>query len=181
MNYRWLALLLCILVPGVALATTVRLQSERQMTAAAAAIARGTVLSVTPRRHSSGLVVTDVTLRVERLLKAAAPVSTLVFTQLGGTLDGKTLHVPGQSSFTVGEEVLVFLERGGDSLVEMGVGAGKYRVLREPGGAAIERQLGRLAFAVVDGRKATRVQPPPVTGPEPLDVFEARIAAFLVE
>lgn len=176
-----LFLLSCCLLPGVAAATTVRLQSERQMTAAAAAIVRGIVTSVTPRRHASGLVVTDVVLEVERFLKAAAPVTTLTFTQLGGTLDGRTLHVSGTSSFTVGEEVVVFLERGGDSLVEMGVGAGKYSILRERGTASVERRLGRAAFAIVDGRKAVGVPPPPPTGPEPLAVFEARIGAYLTE
>ena len=121
------------------------------------------------------------TLRVDRALKDEAPASILQFTQLGGTLDGKTLRVPGTSVYGPGEEVLVFLERGGDSLVEMGVGAGKYRVFRQAGRSFVERQVGHLAFVVIEGRQGRMAPPPVATGPEPLDLFEARIASYLEE
>lgn len=180
MKHRW-SLLLCLLSAGVAQATTVRLQSERQMAAGAAAIVRGTVVSVVPRRHPSGLVVTDVALRVDKLLKGSAADATLVFTQLGGTLDGRTLQVAGQSPFAVADEVLVFLEQGGESLVEMGIGAGTYRITRQHGEVLVERRLGRVAFAAVEGGRAVVAPPPRASGPEPLAHFEARIAAWLAE
>jgi hypothetical protein len=181
MKHSRLFLILFLTAPLETQAATARLLSEKQMTIVAASIVRGTVISSIPRRHSTGLIVTDVTLKVERLLKTDRPAASVQFTQLGGALGGKRLHVPGTSVYQVGEEVLVFLERGGGSLVELGVGAGKFRVLHQDGRALVERQLASLAFAVVDGRQS-RVSPPPAaTGPEPLDLFEARIASYLAE
>ena len=179
---RFLLLLcLCLSAPLTARAATARLMSEKQMVKAAVVIARGTVLSAVPRRHPSGLIVTDVTLKVDRLLKAGDQGSTVRFTELGGTLDGKTLQVPGASSFTPGEDVVVFLEQGGESLVELGVGAGKYRVFREGSRTLVERQVGQVFFAPVEDPKAVTAPRPNVTGPEPLEVFEERIAAEALE
>ena len=174
-------LLLSLALPSPVSATTVRRSSEREMARIAATIVRGTVVAVTPWHHPSGLIATDVVIRVVETLKAEQSAPTVHFTQLGGTLDGVTLHASGQSTYEPGEEVLVFLERERDSLVEIGMGAGKYRVLDEHGQLFVERQLGRLAFATVEGQRATVAPPPVVNGPEPLADFEARITRFLAE
>jgi hypothetical protein len=181
MKHSWWLLALLFSAPLPARAATVRLLSEKEMTHLAASIVRGTVISSVSRLHPSGLIVTDVTLQVERFLKTDAPAATVEFTQLGGNLQGKRLNVPGTSTYQPGDEVLVFLERTPASLVELGVGAGKYRVDRAQGLPRIERQLGGAAFAVVAGRESRATPPPATTGPEPLDRFEARIASYLAE
>jgi hypothetical protein len=163
--------------PALAGATTVRHFTEKEMVAHAVVIVRGTVETVAARRHPSGLIVTDVTVRVARLLKASHSSERVTFVQLGGTLDGVTLNVPGRSEYRVGEEVLVFLERDEEDLVEVGVGAGKYSVIRGADGVArIERRLRGVSFVRYDGRRGEAVEPP-ASGPENLEDFEARLVA----
>ena len=53
---------------------------------------------------------TYVTIAVNDVLKGFLPQDQVVLKQLGGTLDGVTNYVAGQPVFTVGEDVLVFLE-----------------------------------------------------------------------
>jgi hypothetical protein len=159
---------------GHVYATTVRALSEPEMVRAAAAIVRGVVTEVRVRRNAKGVIVTDVVIRTEELLKAEASVPNVTLTQLGGTLDGVTLHLPGNNRYAVGEEVLVFLERNDEGFVELGVGAGKYRVSREARGAWVERELGAIGFVHVDGQRA-EVVPPPPSRREPLADLVARI------
>ena len=65
----------------------------------------------------------------------------LVITQPGGRVGDLAQRVDGLAGFTPGEEVLVFLERRGESTYHVrGMGQGKYRVER-PGD-------GRVAQAV---------------------------------
>ncbi len=174
------ALLVGLTVAAPAGATTVRLYAEEEMVRTAHAIVRGHVLSVTPRWDNSGLIVTDVTVAVERNLKNAAG-PKVVFTQLGGKVGERELHVAGTSTYTPGEEVLVFLERGGGGLVEMGVGAGKWHIERKDGVPMVERQLAHLAFANVAGGRTQLVAPPTSSGPEPLAAFEGRITQVLAK
>lgn len=181
MKLTRLGLLMAVMVPTAVGATTVRLHTEAEMVKHAAAIVRGRVVLVTPRWTDQGTIVTDVKVEVSRILKATSSRPTFTFTQMGGTLDGRTLHVAGTSAYEVNEEVLVFLETGGGSLVEMGVGAGKYRVDRSSGRAMVERQLRGLAFARVDNGRAVRTAPPLVRGPELLEALENRIIQHLAE
>jgi hypothetical protein len=158
----------------------VRLYTEPEMVKAAVAIVHGRVAKVQPRLESSGWVVTDVTLEVTAMLKGQKQ-STVVLTQMGGTFGGMTTRVPGTSVYTPGEEVVVFLEQGGNgTLCEMGVGAGKFVVTRQGGQVLVQRRLGGVAFARVGagGRAATPVEPPKVQGPEALDAFIARLQTY---
>ncbi|MBI5509080.1 MAG: hypothetical protein HY903_10025 [Deltaproteobacteria bacterium] len=175
------AVALVVVAAGApAAATTVRSYTEREMTAAAVSIVRGKVVEVRSRLHPSGLIVTDVSIRVERLLKADVLSEVVVFTQLGGVLHERRLTVPGTSVYAVGDAVLLFLEQGGEGLVELGVGAGKYQIYEAGGQTLVRRQLAGVAFAAVTKGPTTRALPPPVT-PEPLALFEARIASYLGE
>jgi hypothetical protein len=63
--------------------------------------------------HIDGkMIVTDVTLKVEDVLKGQAQAaSTLVVTVLGGKLDGLGLEIPGEAGFALGKRVLAFLYR----------------------------------------------------------------------
>ena len=167
-----------LVLPIVAEATTVAWYSEQEMVAKSTAIVRGTVLQVATRWQGK-FIVTDIKIQVARVLKGKQldPVVTMV--QLGGELEGKTLHVPGTSKYRVGEEVLIFMEEGGQDLVEMGVGAGKYIIHRRGQTPLIKRQLGGVAFARVRGRDASPIETPKPSAEEPLAIFEKRILSYL--
>ena len=174
-----LVLVLAVLFPVAAGATTVRLYDEPEMAKHAAAILRGRVASVVTRAGVGRIIVTDVTVDVERILKATHSQKQFTFTQMGGTLDGQRLTVPGSSTYEVGEEVLIFLEDGGAGLVELGIGAGKYRIDRSSGQPMVQRQLRGVTFARVDGKRATPAPPPRIGAPEPLEAFERRILSHI--
>ena len=63
-------------------------------------------------RFSKGLIVSDVTLRVSRVLKGAtAPGATLIVTRLGGSVGQLALNVPGAARFPPNQSAIVFLRR----------------------------------------------------------------------
>ena len=98
---------------------------------------------------------------------------------LGGTIGGKSLKVPGTSSYVPGEEVVVFLETGAGDFVEMGVGSGKYSIERKGDSATISRSLSGVAMATVQGKKAVLGASPIDTRSEPLAAFESRIRSYI--
>ena len=160
-------------------ATTVKWVSEEDMVRGAAAIVRGKVARV-HTRYDNKLIVRDVEIQVERWLKGKRVQSpSLSFLLLGGTLDGRTLNVPGNSSYEVGEEVLLFLEYDGSTLVEMGIGAGKYAIQHNAGQAEIVRELGHHNFAQTSVAGQFKMIMPQPVGPESLVEFEKRILRYL--
>jgi hypothetical protein len=53
-----------------------------------------------------------VSVRVDDVLKGSAKQGqSVVATLLGGTLDGLALQVPGEASLTIGQRLLIFLQR----------------------------------------------------------------------
>lgn len=62
--------------------------------------------------------------------------------QVGGKLDGEVVRVVGNSSFTVGEEMVYFAMRHGDRLVSYGVGLGKFAVDRSTGEVKVREEFG---------------------------------------
>ena len=61
-------------------------------------------------RGEDGRPYTHTTLEVERALKGkVAARARVVVRQMGGTLDGKTLRIPGDAEFVPGERVVTFL------------------------------------------------------------------------
>ena len=171
--------LLLVLVCTPLGATSVKWMSEEDMTRGAAAIVRGKVTKI-HTRYDNKLIVRDVEIQVQRWLKGKRVQSpSLSFLLLGGTLDGRTLNVPGNSTYEVGEEVLLFLEYDGSTLVEMGVGAGKYAIQRNGGKAEIVRDLGHHNFVQTSVAGNFKMIAPQPVGPESLAVFEERILRYL--
>nr|ADI22143.1 hypothetical protein [uncultured myxobacterium HF0200_19H16] len=176
-------LLSLVLAPTQAGATTVVSRSEVEMAKHATAIVRAKVISVQSRWHSDNLIVTDVVLQALNVLKwtESFKKQSQLFrmVQLGGTIGGKTLKVPGTSEYVPGEEVLIFMESGAGDLVEMGVGAGKYSIDRSGIKPTITRRLSGVAMATVKGKVATLGAPRADGGAEFLDDFESRILSLL--
>lgn len=101
-------------------------------------------------RGKDGLPYTHTTLVVERSLKGARKAGeAVVVRQMGGTLDGKTLTIPGDARFEVGERVVVFLaDREPDTgvLFLTALGQSKLHVVgrARDGDLVLQRELGGL-------------------------------------
>ncbi|MCK5689480.1 hypothetical protein KAI87_09440 [Myxococcota bacterium] len=165
---------------GIASATTVRWLSETEMTRSSTHIVRGVVQKIEVVDRPGGRLITEVTLSVERLIKGKAQDSKeLVFVLPGGEKNGITMGVSGVSHYSKGERVLLFLEQTSKSLVEIGVGAGKFRVFEKDGVARIQRELGHRNF-----QKATEQGPLLSdllkTKVELLSIFETRISLLVL-
>ncbi|RMG15966.1 MAG: hypothetical protein D6729_11590 [Deltaproteobacteria bacterium] len=117
-------------------------------------------------RGKDGLPYTHTTLIVERSLKGTRKAGeAVVVRQMGGTLDGKTLTVPGDARFEVGERVVVFLadrEPGTGVLFLTALGQSKLHVAgrARDGDLILQRQLGGLLLL---DRAHRPVQPDPRT------------------
>lgn len=89
-------------------------------------------------------IYTDVTLRVRRVYKGALkPGDTLVVRREGGVVDGIGMRVFGAASFSVGEEVVVFIEDRGGAAYTVGMTQGKLHVTT--GADGVKRVAANLA------------------------------------
>jgi hypothetical protein len=116
-------------------------------------VVRGTVTRVDS--HWTGdhrRIITDVTLNVTETLKGSAG-QTVLIEQPGGVVGNIGQRVDGTAPFSVGEEVVVFLEkRPAERYLVTGMAQGKYRIERSSDGKA--------AFAVPEAiGEATVVDP----------------------
>ena len=104
-------------------------------------------------RDYDKLIVTDVTLRVARVLRGDVKAgAALTATHLGGSVGDVGLSVPGEASFTIGDSAIVFLRRGtqSDDLYVVGMSQG---VLPVTGAVGSEQVLpaGHSAELVTRG------------------------------
>jgi hypothetical protein len=113
-------------------ATTLSPLSVEQMTDAADLVVRATVTEVWVEQLGDELW-TRAQITVNRSLKGQATGRTLVIDQVGGVLRNDAVIVVGAPRFSVGEEILVFLEKNcvGQLLV-VGMSQGKYTVRIDP-------------------------------------------------
>jgi len=89
--------------------TTERIPDLAALSHSASAICVARVASQQSRWDAHNkLIVTDTTLTVTRWLKGGTGTTTVV-TEVGGSVDGTTLHNPARAVFTVGGSYLVFL------------------------------------------------------------------------
>ena len=102
-------------VSGTALASVVKALSLEELTKKADLIVVGVGAEAQARRNDDGrLIVTDVSVDVQQVLKGAAkPGEDVIVTLLGGNLDGLGLRVPGEASIPIGKPALLFLYRSG--------------------------------------------------------------------
>jgi hypothetical protein len=112
-SVRTFALAAAILVGTVsaALATTALYvtDAEQAELSTAVVIARVGVAEVLPHdRYET--VMTRTTLVIDDVLYGTAPEQVLLH-QVGGTLDGRTVHVPGDAKFELGERCVLFLRQ----------------------------------------------------------------------
>lgn len=144
-----LALLLTTAAPA---ATVLRLEAgamaERSSLIFIGTVAgQRSVMRTTPRQ-----VVTLTRFAVDEVLKGSLDgkaggqpegAQTFTLSQLGGTVDGYTTHVPGYARFAVGERVMLFLERADTGrLVVTGLSQGKYTLTTDAKSGVVIAQRG---------------------------------------
>jgi hypothetical protein len=117
------------LVAGAATATTMVALDLTALTSASDAVVRGRIVSVAA--HWSGdhaRIFTDADLEVADVWKGSSTLKTLTATQPGGEIGEVGQRIHGVATFTVGEDVVVFLERRGPRYTITGMAQGKFRI-----------------------------------------------------
>ncbi len=147
---------------GVALpafATTLIAMDVPALTKAADVVVRGTVVRVEPRWTLDGArIVTDAEILVSHVLKGNVVAKTVVAMQPGGVVGDVGQKVHGAASFTLGDEVVVFLERRGDRFSVVGMAQGRFSVDRS-GPEAMVRG-GEETLHLVDAKTHQPVEAP---------------------
>lgn len=107
---RTCALFLLTAILHPLLATTIVMPTDEQLIEKTSIIVIGTVLSSATVDRNGGIW-TDSTVRVERTLRGAAD-STIVISEVGGTIGDRVSVVYGNPEYKAGERVLLFLSAG---------------------------------------------------------------------
>ncbi len=148
--------LLSLCLPLAASATSVLRADLPALTQSSEVIVRATVTRTEARyTKDHRRIVTDVDFAVADVWKGE-PGKTLRIVQPGGVVGNLGQRVSGMPKFTLGEEVVLFLEQTGPVFQVTGLSQGKYRVERSSDGTR--------AFAIPEEHDARVVDP--VTGKE---------------
>ena len=169
-------ILLAVLGAALAHATTLLALDVNALTRGSAVVARATVRSVEARwTKDGGRIMTDAVLEVTEPWKGA-PSKQIVVMQPGGIVGEVGQMVHGTARFTVGEDVVVFLEPRGDRYLLTGMIQGKFKVETSTDGKAMfARQALEGAAMLVDPATHQQVQPFAVV--LPLDTLRAQVLA----
>jgi len=126
-----IALLSCA---QTSLATTVIIPSDDQMIVEARAIVRGRILAIeTGLDQQQDRIYTYVTLKVQEVLKGQITERKIVLKQPGGEYGSRGSMVFGTPEFTVGENVILYLDTWRDgSLRVHQMLLGKFTVIKDP-------------------------------------------------
>lgn len=142
---RSLALAAMLGLAGTAHATSFAPLTIEQFTDASTWIVRGRVIEMWTTLEDDGTVWTHARLDVSEILKGERNTDSLVVSTIGGTYGDRYAFMPGAASFSLEEDVFVFLHRQAKGrLVPVSWTHGKYTVRRAPG----ERDLYVRQFEV---------------------------------
>ncbi len=146
--------LLPIVLASAAFGTTVLAVDLPTLSHDSDLIIVGTVRASAARLTQDGRrVVTDTEIQVSEVLKGKADGGSVVVMQPGGIVGDVGQRVDGTAHFTVGEEVVVFLDRRGtDRFAVTAMSQGKFRVERSTDGKAV--------FAVPQGGASAMIVDP---------------------
>lgn len=139
-------------------ATTVPAMDVDVLATFASHIVTGNVRHIESRWEGK-VITTDVLIEVERCYKGDCEARDLTVRVLGGAAEGYVMHVDGMASFSLGEQVLLFLDPVGASapgkVRTVGLAQGKFRIEQSHGG---ERRLLRDMEGLSLLGDATRVK-----------------------
>lgn len=153
---------LTLLVAPAARAGIVLQTSVTDMTRLSSLVVRGEVLSSGAEKADTSRIQTRVRLRVAERLKGSLEGDTVDIVLPGGSLGELATRVPGTPRFTVGEEVVVFLEKRPHGFVVCGQEQGRFDIRRDTAAAAPQavRKYSRgLSLVRPSDRSADPVAP----------------------
>lgn len=189
MNVRTLKTLLAAALllgsAGYATATIVERLSLDMLTGRAEVVFHGVCESATAGwvdPVNKRQIFTEYTFRVTESLKGLPEERTFTFRTLGGSLDGRTLHLCGVPQHEPGEEAVLFLtvpHSANNCRMPVGLSQGKFPVRAVPEtGAKITRQDASGVVFLNNG-KADPALPPDdsLLQEQPLDDFLAKVRA----
>jgi len=130
------------------------------------------------KQQSSGMIVTDVRLRVQSALKGATKQGeSITATLLGGTIGDVGLHVSGEANIPDGRGVIVFLRRAGNGELNVsGMGQGVLSIAGQGGSAMVMPAAPDAALVQADPQgKLQPSEPQALPGPQPLAAVLAEI------
>jgi hypothetical protein len=162
-----LAALLAAAASGRAAAATFAATSVEEVARTSDAVVRGRVAGTAARATKDGRIVTEVEIAVGEAWKGA-PEPTVRVVVPGGRLPGVAMRVDAAPTFSEGEDVVVFLSRGGRAWYVNGLALGKFRVA---GGEARPASAGAAVLPRALAAGERRV------GPMPLAELERRVRA----
>ncbi|MBL8922844.1 MAG: hypothetical protein JNJ54_28610 [Myxococcaceae bacterium] len=156
MTSRWLVF---GLVASSALATTLIAMDVPALTRSSELVVRGTVVRVEARWTADGRrIMTDNEILIADVLKGSHAGKTIVAMQPGGAVGDVGQLVHGVATFSLGDEVVVFLERRGERATVVGLAQGRFFVDRS--GPEPMVRGGEEELFLVDAKTHQ-----PVTGP----------------
>jgi hypothetical protein len=165
---RSLVFLFVLLWCQAGFATTVVYVDVPEMTRASALILHGSVETVHTRNLGTAKaprIVTDIKLRVHRVLKGKNRGPEFTLRLIGGTIDGQSMKVPGTPAFRPEEEVLLFLEWTGENFTLCGLAQGKFTIDRDHSDKPqAHRSLEGLCVLKTDSAQPNRIEH--ASGPE---------------
>lgn len=152
-------LFLPVLVAFSALATTLVAMDVPALTRASDLVVRGTVVRVESRwTNDHQRIVTDNEILVSETLKGNQVGKTVVAMQPGGVVGEVGQLVHGVAKFTLGDEVVVFLEKRGDRAFVVGLAQGRFVVDRSGPEAMVK--TGEDDLFLVDAKTHQPVEAP---------------------
>jgi hypothetical protein len=166
---------LVLVLGGTARATILVPLDMKALTTRAHRVVLGTVESQVSRWTSDRQAIyTDVTIRITRAYKGTvAAGERIVVRREGGAVDGIGMRVFGAAQFTVGEEVLLFVEKRGGADYTVGMTQGKLAVTTGSDGVKrVSANLADVAFT----RRDARTQ---AAQPRRLDDVEREIRGYV--
>ncbi len=94
----------------------------------------GQVVSINPERGTNGYIYSNVSIRVDRAVPQQLAGAEYTFKMIGGVMDGKRMFIEGMPQFTVGQEVVLFLNANESSVLgpTVGVWQGVFFVEKDP-------------------------------------------------
>jgi hypothetical protein len=139
------------------------------MTRRSDAVVRGRVLATAARPTRDGRIVTEVEVAVDQAWKGE-PGGTVRIVVPGGRLPNVAMRVDAAPTFAPGEEVVVFLSRGGPVWHVSGLALGKFRVERDAARPSLEgADVVPPASPLPEGEREV--------GPMPVAELERRVRA----
>jgi nitrous oxidase accessory protein NosD len=154
---RLIALILTILLPCSAFATTVVALDDAELAARADTIVVGHITAVRTVVYPGGHVATDATLEVQDSLKGAPEGSTLTVEVPGGVVGGVVFEAVGAPPLIVGSLVFGYFETSGAVVRPLGLSYGLYRVWGTDW--SVHRDLRGLALVTHRGAPVSGLEP----------------------